>query len=315
MKKMYCFLLILLITTACKTTSGDPNNSKILHLNLERIDPQTWDIQKTEEEINPGKLGIVVVDMWDQHWCKSHSFRDEAMIPEMNRVLDKARSSSVQVIFSPADVLDFYSDFPQRKKLNEMQKVRIPEYPVLQELVAMDKAEREKLELKRYFEHTMYEARVHQDSVFKGYPTLSPFHQTGGCECGIGEECVNRKAWSRQHADLVMRENDLIIDGNSSEELYRVCKHLGITHLIFMGTAANMCVTWTRSSSLINMANRGIKCIVAEDLLNSITGNGFNPDTGMDDPGLTPEKGNRMVIDHIKTYMAPAVDCGELFKN
>jgi len=32
----------------------------------------------------------------------------------------------------------------------------------------------------------------------------------------------------------------------------------------------------------------------------SISGSGYNPDTGKEDPGFTPLKGDSLVLDHLK---------------
>ena len=57
---------------------------------------------------------------------------------------------------------------------------------------------------------------------------------------------------------------------------------------VALSGAGNMCLTSTRETSVINMSNRGYKCVYLEDLMISISGNGYNPDTGKSDPAFNP---------------------------
>ena len=74
-----------------------------------------------------------------------------------------------------------------------------------------------------------------------------------------------------------------------------------------------MCLTSSRETSTINMANRGFKPVYMEDLIISISGNGYNPDTRGTDPTFTPEKGDSLVLDHLKKYIAPSAKTYEVF--
>ena len=74
------------------------------------------------EKVPCDKVGIIVMDIWDRHWCKSWTARDAAMIPKMNKVLQLARKIGVLVIFSPSSVADFYKDYPQRKAVSELPR-------------------------------------------------------------------------------------------------------------------------------------------------------------------------------------------------
>ena len=158
----------------------------------------------------------VVIDMWDQHWCRTHTERVAALTPRMNRALDTARGLGIQVCFLPSDVLGFYREYPQRQAIEVL--------PVQETLVPGE------------FD-----------------PPLPPWANTGGCECGPERPCRARSVWTRQHPALIIRESDLILDCNDNRELSSLCRVRGLTTLLYMGTAANMCVSWTRSSSIRQM--------------------------------------------------------------
>jgi hypothetical protein len=74
-----------------------------------------------------------------------------------------------------------------------------------------------------------------------------------------------------------------------------------------------MCLTWTRETSIMNMANRGLKPIIMGDLIISISGRGYNPGTRASNPSFTPEKGDSIVLERLKKYVVPSVITYEVF--
>jgi hypothetical protein len=73
----------------------------------------------TEQPLSilPAKTAVVVVDMWDRHWCTTYTARVGNLVPRMNLTLDATRRLGVQVVFAPSDVVGFYRDYPQRKAM------------------------------------------------------------------------------------------------------------------------------------------------------------------------------------------------------
>ncbi|MFI5192844.1 MAG: hypothetical protein ACHQD7_02270 [Chitinophagales bacterium] len=306
--------LLLFLFLSCFILTSRAQENKILVLHLERIDPATGKIQTAVERVPADKVGIIITDMWDKHWCKSWTAREASMVPKMNRMLASARKMGVQVIFSPSSVADFYKDYPQRKAVLNMPKSGDYEYPSVYQL--QDSASQKNWDYSRYSHQylsgTIYEAREVEGETYKGFPTLPPFANTGGCECR-DRKCKDGSVWTRQNKDLLIETHDLITDGDSNTETFNICKAKGITHLLYMGGAGNMCLTWTRGNSVINMANRGFKCAYMSDLMISISGNGYNPDTKESDSAFTPAKGDSLVLDHLRKYIAPSVKADEVF--
>lgn len=308
MKKQILLIFLLFSVLFGNTQPGH------LTLKLERIDPITSKPQFVTEQVASNKTAIIVMDMWDKHWCKSWTARDIAMIPQMNRVLAEARRRGVQVIFSPSVVADFYKDYPQRKAVTSLPEYREFIYPSVEEL--QDLEDKRQLDTKKYtrkyFAGTIFEARDFPGATYKGYPPFPPFAKTGGCECAE-RDCKEATVWTRQNKDVLIESGDLITEGNNRSELVRICKARGFTHLLYMGGAGNMCLTVSRENSTMNMMNRGLKCVYLEDLMISISGRGYNPDTKLNDPGFTPEKGDSLVLVHLKKYVAPAAKTYEVF--
>ena len=98
-----------------------------LELDLRSRSHETEEITVTKERIDVSKLAIVVMDMWNYHWCKTCLFRAAALVPRMNRVFGIARELGIPIIFTPTDTVNSYSGAPQRERmaaLPELDKQR-----------------------------------------------------------------------------------------------------------------------------------------------------------------------------------------------
>ncbi|ODT98189.1 MAG: hypothetical protein ABS79_06295 [Planctomycetes bacterium SCN 63-9] len=126
----------------------------------------------TKERIDPGKIGIVVVDMWNFHWCKTATMRVAALVPRMNRVLNVARDQGMTVMLCPSDVVDNYVGWPQREKIFSMPRHTVPP---LQKIECPNPP------------------------------------NGGGCACGR-ERCVVNYGWDGMHPDLAIADDDLMPD-------------------------------------------------------------------------------------------------------
>jgi len=223
--------------------------------------------------IEPSKTAVVIIDMWDRHWRKTYTARVANMVPRMNQTLDAARKLGIQVVHAPSDVLGPYQDSPQRKTM-----LAIPVQPE---------------------------------------PKTGPFNPLGPpggrdcCECGPDRPCSPGNVWSRQHPDLKIADGDLVADCNNGRELLNVCQHRGITTLVYMGVASNMCVIG-RSSGILNMKRHGLQVFFVSDLVEAITANGCDPATKQPDPNFTPAKGSYIVQRYLEQQIAPSIESRQL---
>ena len=62
-----------------------------LTLELQRRDPVTGEIILAKEEIDPKRVGVIAVDVWNYHWCKTATMRVDAFVPRINKALEAAR--------------------------------------------------------------------------------------------------------------------------------------------------------------------------------------------------------------------------------
>ena len=67
-----------------------------------------WEVSKT---------AIIIVDMWDGHYCRLAAQRLGVIVPRMNTAVSAARSHGVQVIHAPSGVTYLYADMPYRLSL------------------------------------------------------------------------------------------------------------------------------------------------------------------------------------------------------
>ena len=152
--------------------------------------------------LEPGRLAIIVCDMWDRHWSRGASERVDEMVPRMNGVLLTARSRGVSIIHAPSDTLGFYADHPARRRMIGIDPLAPPP------------------------------DQLHSE------PPLPIDDSDEGSDTG---ELEARRAWSRQHPGLeIDPERDLISD--SGCEMYSYLRHSGIDLALIMGVHTNMCV-------------------------------------------------------------------------
>lgn len=125
-----------------------------------------------EESIDPRRVGVVVVDPWNFHWCKTATMRVDALIPRINHSLDAARELGMTVMLCPSDVVDNYIGWPQREIVLAMPKR--PE-PALEAIACPAPPD------------------------------------GGGCACGH-DRCRTNYGWDGMHPDLRIGPDDLIPD-------------------------------------------------------------------------------------------------------
>jgi nicotinamidase-related amidase len=217
----------------------------VIELDLQRRDPQTNKVSVTREKIAPDKIGIVIIDMWDYQACVTIVGRIGAMVERMNQSLAAARKLGMQILWSPTDIAGMYVGSPQYERA-----LGFPSHPLPGK----------------------------QRELNIGFSGGSD-----SCMCGPGIKCSNNWGFSRQHPDLVIADEDMIITGDQGQ-LYSICKGLGLTHLIFMGVHTNICLTYRGVGAKL-MSEAGFRCFLARDLTDPVSYydpvKGFTPDDGL----------------------------------
>jgi nicotinamidase-related amidase len=119
--------------------------------------------------------------------------------------------------------------------------------------------------------------------------------------------------WTHQHPDLVMKPGDLV--SLSRNEILNYCAEKGITSLLYMGAAANICVPF-RDFGMVPMKRFcNLKPIMVRDLTDSMTLNGRSPaDYSAVDLTMTPDRGHREVTAHNEQYICSTIDAPQLMR-
>ncbi len=135
-------------------------------------DPSTGKILLTTESVAPENVGVVAVDVWNYHWCKTATMRVDAIVPRIHYSLEAARKLGMTVMLCPSDVVDNYVGFPQREAVFALPTVELPP------LIPID---------------------------------CPPVPDAGGCACGR-ERCAGNYGWDGMHPSLGIGKNDLMPD-------------------------------------------------------------------------------------------------------
>jgi hypothetical protein len=170
---------LLTFLTSCRLLAGLvlsivilPAVAPGLTLELQRRDPVTGAVVLAKEEIDPKRVGVIAVDVWNYHWCKTATMRVDAFVPRINKALEAARGLGMTVMLCPSDVVENYAGFPQREAVFALPMVAVPK--------VMD-------------------------------VTCPPVPDAGGCACGR-ERCAGNFGWDGMHPALTIGEGDLMPD-------------------------------------------------------------------------------------------------------
>src|SRR6266700_593439 len=101
-------------------------NAKEIELTLQTRDPATGEIILSKETVDSTHIGVIAVDVWNFHRCKTATMRVDAIVPRMNKALDAARELGMTVMLCPSDVVDNYVGYPQREAVLALPKVSVP---------------------------------------------------------------------------------------------------------------------------------------------------------------------------------------------
>ena len=180
------FLSLGLIAPVAAQTPPDE-----ITLSLRIRDAKTGQVVIKPLKIDPRKVGIVIVDAWNYHWCMTWTEQGGGMTPRMNRALQGCRKLGMSVLWGPTDTASMFSGWPQRQRAMAVPYVPVPN---------VRKAE---------------------------CRWTVPMPPGSSCLCGPGIPCQVNYGNDGMDPRLEITESDLIVSG--TQELYSICKARGIT--------------------------------------------------------------------------------------
>lgn len=231
-----------------------------------------FDLVEKEVQWEPRKTALVICDMWDKHWCQGATRRVAEMAPRMNQVVQAARARGVLIIHCPSDTLKFYADTPQRR-LAQSAPVVTPNVP-LQGWCSLDRAQE---------------------------PPLPIDDGDGGCDDQPACSSKPPHPWTRQIADIEMKEGDAITD---SAEAYYLMRQRGIENVLLMGVHLNMCVLG-RPFGIRQLVRQGLQVALMRDLTDTMYNSRRRPFV----PHCT---GTDLMIEHVEKYWCPTITSSAL---
>jgi hypothetical protein len=256
--------------------AGQGVNNKTFTLDLQRRDP-SGRITVTPTTFQGSQMAVIVVDLWDSHPDSEMASRTDALVPRLNQALDAARDLGISVIFCPSDLLNQYAGTPYRINI-----VNLP-----------------------------YHAQG--DNGFN--PPLPPYRDADWFNMEpLGKSVPAYPNWTQQHPDLVMKPGDLV--SLNRQEIFNYGAENGISNLVYMGVAANVCLCCAREFSMIPMKRYcNLEPILVRDLTESETLNGRSPTNySVVDLTMTPDRGHREVTAHNETYLCSTVSAAQLMQ-
>ena len=267
-------VLVATLLFCAHVYANEPANIR-LEFRKQTREGNHWKTLVAKEDVLVAKTAIVVVDMWDKHHCRTAMSEQAKLIEPMNKMLAAARNVGIQVVFAPAEVVEFYRSYPQRKAMLAIPKHRIPDRP------ALDMPE-------------------------------APHSGWSYCMCSEDRPCKKHYAdWlkhkqQRQHPDLVIADQDLIANCDTTNEVYNLCAERSITTLLYCGIHTNMCVIG-RKAGMRALTRAGVRCAIIRDMTEAFHGLPY-------DPELTPQQVTAEVVEYIERYIGPSIGSSQISK-
>lgn len=225
-----------------------------------------WEVSKT---------AVIIVDMWDGHYCRLAAQRLGVMAPRMNATVSAARSHGVQIIHAPSGVTYLYADLPYYKRMKQAPATKMPADWNPSKWCDLDPARE---------------------------PPLPVDASKGGSDDPIVGAAVQQ--FTKQHPGLDIVGYDGVSD--NAQEIFNFCEANGITNIVIMGVHTNMCILG-RPFGIRAMSRLGRNVVLARDLTDAM----YDP---RQPPFVSHTRGTELVIEHIEKYWCPTILANDLTK-
>jgi nicotinamidase-related amidase len=269
-------LVAALLTAGCGTAG--PAAESALVLQARSRDKATGEAAIRTLRWDPKKTAIVIVDMWDDHWCKGAARRVAEMAGPMNEVVKAARRKGVFVIHAPSTNAGFYQGTPARRRAQEAPFARTP-VPLATAI--------------RWGTAWCWPDKAHE-------PDLPIDDSDMGCDCE--KKCTIREAWTRQIASIEIDPLDAVTD--DGQEAWNLLAQRGIDNVIVMGVHLNMCVLG-RPFAIRQMARLGKHVVLVRDLTDTMYNSRMRPQ-------VDHHTGTDLVVAHVERYWCPSITSADL---
>jgi len=266
-------LLLLLLGTACAGPGTGAEGDLVLHTR-KRVEGDGG-VQSVDglTRWGPRRTAIVVVDMWDDHWCRGAARRVAELAVPLNELLEDLRERGVFVIHAPSSVVDFYDGTPARARAQEAPHAETP--------VPLSSAE-------RWGTNWCWPDPERE-------PPLPIDDSDMGCDCE--PECELRDPWTRQIDRLRIDPADALTD--DGQETWNLLQERGIDHVLLCGVHLNMCVLG-RPVGIRQLVLLGKDVLLIRDMTDSM----YDRDQR---PFVDHFSGTELVVEHVERSWCPTI--------
>lgn len=190
-----------------------------------------WQIKEENVQLIPEETAVIIVDMWDKHWCAGAVSRSAPIAEQIDKAVCIAREKGTLIVHAPSDVTDFYKNTEAYKRLLTVPALKnIPE------------------------------------KELKDYP--QPIDSSDGGSDTIQDYAPHTIVWTRQ-IEKIYIDNSKDIIGENGDLIYSYLRAKNINNIIYMGVHTNMCVLH-RPFAIKAMLRRGMNVILCRDLTDSM---------------------------------------------
>jgi nicotinamidase-related amidase len=236
------------------------NNFFPNHLSLQ------WKVQET---------AILLIDVWDDLYCKSSRDRVDAMVPKMNEVISAARSNGLMIIHAPSEVANHYEGSIPRIRMRRA-KSATPPVPIL--------------------DWNLFDSKTEAPLPIDDSKEQEP------CDDSIVGPQIPK--YSKIHNGIRISDWDGI--AGSGREVYNYFSQEGIRNIVVMGFHTNLCVLG-RSYGIRQLVKLGFNVVLVRDLTDAM----YDP---RDFPFVSHSRGCELVIEHIEKYWCPTIEHKDLLR-
>jgi len=224
----HLLLLLIVLTILFHGTTSIPMIWRTQSLQTNGI--VRWTVHDNTVEVDPASSAIIVVDMWDKHWCPSATDKVQMLSPFVNRTINKARRQGFLIIHAPSEVSEYYVDHPARKWV-----LALPDNQTATRL------------------------------KYDPNEPIPPISFEYGCDTSRESP---RKVWNSQNNLITIHDEDAIID-NELQIFFNVLQSRKIVNIFYMGVHENKCIM-DRRFSLKQTLDWGYQPVLVRDAVDAL---------------------------------------------
>jgi nicotinamidase-related amidase len=228
---------------------------------------------------DPRKTALIIVDMWDDHWCKGAAQRVVELAGPVNELAATARKRGMLVVHCPSTCVDFYKDSAARQRAMDAPFAKAP----------IELATTQRWGTAWCWPDKSREAELPIDD------------SDMGCDCE--EKCEIVPPWTRQIATIEIDEaRDAITD--NGQELCNLFAEHGIENVLICGVHLNMCVLG-RPVGIRQLVRLGKNVVLVRDMTDTMYNHRLSPH-------VSHFAGTDLVVQHVEKYWCPTIESTDL---